>query len=298
MSPAYQTPAALERAIVDRLARRFPKDQIPLRRNEVAYRRLVARMFTVEPDRWVLKGGFALILRLDPSRTSNDIDVTYVADTGEHALAVEALQRAAAHDLGDFFSFEIVNVGAETDDRARRVSLLCRLGAREFTRFRVDLAVPRPDVPSEEIEAPPLSGIDGVDAVPLLRALAWSQQIAEKVCAALERHGDNFSSRARDLADLGMIATQVDDLDGTELIDALRGEEQRRRETTLPDGLPERLALSEDQYDAWRSTFSNATRGAPITLDDALELATALVNPILDGSAAGRRWMRNHRVYR
>ena len=98
-----------------------------------------------EPDRWVLKGGYGLILRLDPNRTSNDIDASYVAGAGEHALALEALAQAAAHDLGDFFAFEIMRVGAETEDRARRVSVLCRLGAREFTRFRVDIAVPRPD---------------------------------------------------------------------------------------------------------------------------------------------------------
>jgi hypothetical protein len=120
----YKTPAALESALSERIAARYPKDEFQFRRNEVAYRRLVARMFTADPDKWVLKGGFAMILRLDPNRTSNDVDVTYIAQAGEHALALKALERAVATDLDDFFSFEIAGVGDETEDLARRVAIV------------------------------------------------------------------------------------------------------------------------------------------------------------------------------
>jgi hypothetical protein len=238
-----------------------------------------------------------MILRLDPNRTSNDIDVAYVAQAGEHALAVDALERAAAHDLDDFFSFEIVRVGEEVEDRARRVSVLCRLGAREFARFRVDLALPRPDIPAETIEAPPLCGVDQIDVVPPLRALAWPQQIADKVCAIFEQHRGGYSSRARDLADVGMIAQQVDDLDGTRLIDALRIEEARRRPTTLPDGLPGTFALAEQHEREWRASFAKASRGAPISFDEAMTMASRLVAPLLDGSAAGLVWRTALRTY-
>jgi hypothetical protein len=286
----YETPAALERAVNDRIARRYPREEFQLRRNEIAYRRLVARMFTLEPDRWVLKGGFLMILRLDPSRTSNDVDVTYVADAGEHAVAVQALRRALAHDLGDFFAFEIVRLGEETEDRARRVTVLCRLGVREFTRFRVDLAHAQPDLSVETIEAPPLSGLDEIDAVPPLQVLAWPQQIADKICAIFERHPSGSSSRSRDLADLGMIAQQVDALDGSALIEALRAEELRRKPTSLIGGLPRSFVLDETQEREWRAGFEKASRGAPIIFDDAYAVAKALVDPLLDGSAADRRW--------
>jgi hypothetical protein len=297
MERRYKTPAALEQAVNERIAGRYPKEEFQFRRNEIAYRRLVARMFTLEPDRWVLKGGFAMILRLDPNRTSNDIDVTYVADAGEHALALKALERAVAHDLDDFFAFEIARVGEETEDRARRVTVLCRLGVREFIRFRVDLAL-QPDVPAETIEAPPLSGVEEIDSVPPLRALAWPQQIAEKVCATFEQHRHGFSSRARDLADLGMIAQQVDELEGSALIEALRAEELRRKPTTLADGLPRAFVLDDAQEREWHANFAKASRGAPISFDDALALATALVNPLLDGSAVGRNWSPPNRAYR
>lgn len=293
----YRSPAALEQAVKDLLARRFPAEEFHSRRSEIAYRRLVARLYETQPDRWVLKGGFALILRLDPSRTSNDIDVTYVAEVGEHALALEALEEAVDRDLDDFFTFEIVRVGEETEDRARPVTVLSRLGVQEFTRFRVDLSVPQPDVPAERIEAPPLSGVEEIDGLPPVLVLAWPQQIAEKACAIFEQHGDDASSRVRDLADIGMVARQVDGLSADDLIDALRGEEARRRERSLPEGLPPTFALREDHALAWRRNFAKGSRNAPISFDEALELAAAFLDPILDGSASGQTWSAAKTAY-
>lgn len=293
----YRSPAALEQAVKDLLARRYPSEEFQSRRSEIAYRRLVARMYETQPDRWILKGGFALILRLDPSRTSNDIDVTYVAEAGEHALALEALDEAVDCDLDDFFSFEIVRVGEETQDRARPVTVLSRLGVREFTRFRVDLSVPQPDVPAERVEAPPLSGVEEIDGLPSVLVLAWPQQLADKICAIFEQHGDDPSSRVRDLADLGMVARQIDGLKGDELIAALRAEETRRRDRSLPEGLPPTFSLPETQALAWRRNFAKASRNAPISFDEALELAVAFLDPILDGSASGRTWSNAKTAY-
>jgi hypothetical protein len=195
-------------------------------------------------------------------------------------------------DVEGRLSFEIIRFGEETEDRARRVNVLCRLGVREFARFRVDLASPQPDVPAETIEAPPLSGVEEIDAMP-----AWPQQIAEKVCAIFEQHRDGFSSRARDLADLGMIAQQVDGLEGSALIEALRAEEERRTPVSMPDGLPPALVLAEAQEREWRASFVKASRGAPISFDEALALASSLVNPLLDGSALGHKWSSPDREY-
>lgn len=285
----YRSPAALERAVLDRLAQRYPAEERGFRRQEVAFRRLIARMYETDPDRWVLKGGFGLLLRLDPNRTSNDIDVTYVDAAGEHAVALQALERAVEAELDDFFSYAILRVGEETEDRALRVTVLCRLGAREFARFRVDLSIPAL-VPAERVEAPPLSGVREVDSMPAVLVLAWPAQIAEKTCAIFEQHGDIASSRVRDLADLGMVARQVDGLSGSDLIGSLRAEEDRRRGRSLPDGLPRAFALPEPQQESWRRNFPKASRNAPISFDEALELAESLVNPLLDGSASNKTW--------
>ena len=123
--------------------------------------------------------------------------------------------------------------------------------------------------------------------MPPLRTLAWPQQIAEKICEVFEQHGGAHSSRARDLADLGMIAKQVDGLDGTALIDALKPEAARRAPTSMPDGLPAAFALGHSQETEWRANFKKASRSAPIDFDEALANAGALVGPLLDGSATG-----------
>lgn len=287
----YTTPAALDRAVAERVRQRYPPGEVAARRNEVAYRRLVARLFALSPDGWVLRGGYAMILRLDPNRTSNDIDVAYVHAAGEHAVALRELERAMQLDLVDFFAFEVVRVGEATPERARRITVRCRLGAREFATFRVDLAAPEADVPTERlVELPPLVGVDQVDETPPVLVIAWAQQIAEKTCAMFESHEGAHSSRARDLADISLIAQQIDEVDGDTLIDAVRSEEERRRTRSLPAGLPARLMLTPEQEDEWRSIFPNATRNAPIQFDQALEGAQRFLDPVLDGSAAGMVW--------
>lgn len=58
-------------------------------------------MRTVAPEGWLLKGGFALELRLgDMARTTKDIDVDWAIAEGE---SLDFLRRAAACDIGDFF---------------------------------------------------------------------------------------------------------------------------------------------------------------------------------------------------
>jgi nucleotidyltransferase AbiEii toxin of type IV toxin-antitoxin system len=117
--------------------------------------------------------------------------------------------------------------------------------------------------------------------------------MADKVCALYERHGTGqktFSSRARDLADLAMIAQQKG-ADGTELIEQVRREEKRRLDAgTLIEPLPTTLRLAGEQIADWAPRWTKATRGAPIALDEAQAVAAALLDPVLEGSATGRHW--------
>ncbi len=109
MSWPWRSPEATRRALSDRVAARYEPEQRQRRLREVAYRRLLFRLFRAQPERWVVKGGAALLLRLDPNRTSNDIDLVYVQEAGEHAVALRALCEAASYDAGDFFAFEVAS---------------------------------------------------------------------------------------------------------------------------------------------------------------------------------------------
>jgi hypothetical protein len=255
-------------------------------------------LFETQPEQWVVKGGVALLLRLDPNRTSNDIDLAYVAEAGEHAVALKALADAVAYDAGDFFEFEIARGRAvEVDpdhplERAVSVPVVARVGETVFAEFSVDLGLTRDDVLDVEWVEPEatLTGEEAVDGIPRVALLALPAQLADKVCALFERHGGHVSSRARDLADIAMIATQKD-IDGTEFVNQLRREERRRLQAgTLVEPLPVTLRLADEQIADWQPRWHKATRGAPIEFDGAQTVAATFMDPVLQGLVEGRRW--------
>ncbi len=73
----YETPQALRRALEDRLlaqARREGGDIQRLRR-QTAFDRLLCRLFHEANPPWLLKGGYAMELRIRAARTTRDIDL-------------------------------------------------------------------------------------------------------------------------------------------------------------------------------------------------------------------------------
>jgi hypothetical protein len=122
--------------------------------------------------------------------------------------------------------------------------------------------------------------------------LALPAQVADKVCALFERHGADRkpSSRARDLADVAMIALQKD-VDGTVLGHHLKREEARRLQAgTLLEPLPRHLLLDAEQIADWGPRWRKATRGAPIEFVDAQKIAAGFIDPVLNGAADGKVW--------
>lgn len=70
----------------------------------LAYERLLVRLFGLVGETWILKGGYALKLRLGgKARATQDLD--FHAPTGVDLLDV--LQEAAEQELGDFFRFVV-----------------------------------------------------------------------------------------------------------------------------------------------------------------------------------------------
>lgn len=258
-------------------------------RRELAYRRLLARLAEAQPGGWFLKGGLALQFRLDPSRSTLDIDIGLLGGL-ETAEAEAALRQAVALDLGDRFAFEVGQPRQSSDDHALTVPITAYIGAQRFEQFRVDLAPPRGDTPTESADFTFVHlGIPELDEHPPIPVIALSQQIAEKVCAIFERRGDMHSSRARDLADIASIALQVNGIDGTAVVEALRREAVRRAET-LSDGLPTTFGLEAAQAEEWRRRWSSLIRQPPISFDQALLTSERFLAPVLDGRAQGKRW--------
>ena len=294
MTWPWRTPDGTRRGISDRLAR-HPAAERRMRLQEVAFRRLLVRLEISDPKQWVVKGGVALLLRLDPNRTSDDIDLVYMSESGEYAVAIAALDRAFAVDAGDFISFRFVT-RPSIPDRAPdtiELSVEALLGERPWVRFDIDLGEPAASLPVDPIRNPrPLTVLADVDYLPELRALALPQQMAQKTCAMFERHGaaGRPPTRPRDLADIAMVAMQISGIRRDELVTALRAEEERRIERKqLVAPLPTALALVDAQERDWRARWGAATRHVALSFDEALDTARRFLDPVLDGSA-GAEW--------
>ena len=67
----YASPQAFRQALEERLRRDYPHHRIPRLRKMIAFERFVARL----NEDWVLKGGYALQLRTEQARTTQDIDL-------------------------------------------------------------------------------------------------------------------------------------------------------------------------------------------------------------------------------
>ena len=119
MGHEYRTARAFRTALEDRINRQAREQHVDHRRlrNQVAFDRLLARLFQERPVQppWVLKGGYAFELRLGgKARATLDLDLSIPApariappDEQQVAEIVEALQRAADRDLGDWFVFRL-----------------------------------------------------------------------------------------------------------------------------------------------------------------------------------------------
>jgi hypothetical protein len=106
--------------------------------------RFLARVFSSPTSPWVLKGGNAVLVRVQDARSTTDIDLFHQLDDLDVAIA--AVRRAADLDLGDHFRFVITRVDTEVGGTAQpnvagaQLHLDTYIGTRKINGFHVDLA--------------------------------------------------------------------------------------------------------------------------------------------------------------
>jgi hypothetical protein len=181
----YPTAAAFRRALEDRLKSLAGNDPARLARyrKRVVFDRLLARLVTAAPTAWVLKGGFALDLRLaDRARTTKDVDLAWRAE--EHDL-LDALLDAAGRDLDDYFVFSLKRADAAPDllGGAHRFRVTASLAGRPFEAFVLDVGTHEGPFADEDLlTTPDLLGFAGIPRV-TVPTLPLATQVAEKVHA-------------------------------------------------------------------------------------------------------------------
>ena len=243
----YSTAEAFRRALEERLKRASLTDQIDVNdlRRQVAFDRLLARLFRVESAPWALKGGYAMELRLKASRSTVDIDLTLqrvptgTAESSDtNRLVREMLQGSATDPLGDWFEYTIglpiMDLTAAPYGGAR-YPVEARMDARIFARFHLDVGIG--DVvmrPLETVTCEDWLGFAGIPG-PQVRMIPREQQFAEKIHAyTLPRNTAN--SRVKDLVDLALLIGSSA-LDRQRILDALRLTFEKRGTHDLPLGL-------------------------------------------------------------
>ena len=210
---AYSTAGAFRRAREDRLKRIAHEEGVDVNRlrRQVAFDRLLARLFQPAQAPWVLKGGYALELLFDTARATIDIDLTLpdLDMTGGQSSDVirEMLQQAAGTSVDDWFEFTVAAPIMDLDAApygGARFPVEAKMDARIFARFHLDIGVG--DVvlqPVDLVECRDWLAFAGI-ARPSVRIIPREQQFAEKLHAyTLPRSTPN--SRVKDLVDLALL---------------------------------------------------------------------------------------------
>ena len=264
-SKRYATAAAFRRALENKLQNIAGKESVDLQRlrRQVAFDRLLARLFQVgEPLAlpWVLKGGYAMELRIKSARTTKDIDLTMRSsfkpgerkDDKKNLALLEKLQEAAAFSSDDFFVYTIGEPTADLEAApygGGRFPVEARIDGRVFVGFHLDVGI-GDDVmePLEVIEGRDWLGFAGI-ASPSLHMIPREQQFAEKLHAYTLRRKGAVNTRVRDLVDM-VLLIQSGTLDRNIVSEAVRITFERRRTHPLPKALPPPPAEWQKPYGA------------------------------------------------
>jgi len=243
----YATATAFRRALETRLLDNSRSSGLPLARlrRMVVFERLLARLLTAAPSRWILKGGLALEYRLGSrARTTKDMDLGRYDD--EVATTAD-LRTAQTLDLEDFFVFRIERTGqldAALGGAAVRYRVSAELAGRPFETVTLDAGFGPPGRSAPEtINTSDLLLFAGIEPL-VVPVLPLAEHVAEKVHAYTRSYGVEgmASTRVKDLVDLVLICTGESPEAGT-LRRALRETFAARTTHPLPTVLPPPPAL-------------------------------------------------------
>lgn len=254
-------------------------------RKRIVFERLLARLVAQAPSEWVLKGGFALELRLgNAARTTKDADFDWRLDEED---AVEMLLDAAALDLGDRFTFALERADETTDlpGGGQRWRVAATLAGRIFDRAVIDVAFAAAPIHApEQVATSSMLEFAGVSGV-RVPTLGIEQHLAEKLHAFTREYaGGRRSTRVKDLVDVVVIAN-TSAIDATKLFEAIAVIFERRAEHAVPTSLPE-------SPEEWATPWRRLVRDVPAT-DDIAEghgIAVALFGPVLGRTVATGAW--------
>lgn len=208
----YKTARDFRRALTDRLREQAQvgEDLARLQRR-LAYERFLARLFGLVGDAWVLKGGYALELRLGGrARATQDLD--FHAPGSSDLL--DTLQEAAEQDLRDHFRFVVrppergpLGGPPEGGQRFRVQAFLD--GPHPFTTFVIDVG--QGDLIWSTLDTLPARvDLSFADLLPeVFPTYPLPEHFAEKLHAYTRPRPEGGRTRVKDLLDLSLIVSDL-----------------------------------------------------------------------------------------
>ena len=274
----YTTSAAFRQALEERLRQREQQTGEPLvrLRKRVVFERCMARLQKEKNSPWVLKGGFALELRLgERARVTKDLDLgvdlgyfnsTEVSSAGVARKLREDLSAAAM----DHFAFVVPESGEEELGipglKSYRYAVEARLDGRRFEAIRVDVGLGDPLIsPFDELTGSDLLSYAGISPA-TIRTTSRAQHFSEKVHALTRPFEDRINTRVKDLADI-MLLMKLGLPDESTVTSAVR-EIFKSRGT---HGIPNRIEIPPV---AWVATYSAVATNLNLqeaTIESAIE---------------------------
>ena len=244
----YASAATFRVALEDRLKRLAQEESLDLQRvrRQASFDRLLCRLFAKPESPWLLKGGYAMELRLKTARTTRDVDLALkqlpmpTRDWDANASTVlEALREVGLLDLGDFFTFVFGDAVQDLDAApygGARFPVDTRLAGRSFVKFHLDVSTG--DVLREPYES--LSGRDWLGFAGIastgFRAVSPEEQFAEKLHAYTLPRVGRENTRVKDLVDLVLLIERTT-MNAARLPKAIRETFQRRKTHEIPPAL-------------------------------------------------------------
>lgn len=296
----YSTPPAMRAALNERAkqaARDDPTYNVSQRIRQHCYVQFLDRLFDHEPDRWMVKGGGALLARLPGARHTRDIDLWSEGDTVEDGIQAihETLDAANAEGRPDHLTYEVGewHRGERHGRPTARTKITARIGSVKVTEFGIDMVAGDPgDHPAEVVHAPVPVPLPGIHRHPW-RVYPAVAHTADKVAACFEDYNGQPSSRYRDLSDLAHLSWE-ETFDADQLRTALHREFARRGIKN-----PARFVVPDEARwrQGWQSPKNRARPLTGVPFDQAVDRVSSFLDPVLDGTARGR-WDPDAGVWR
>lgn len=274
----YADAIAFRQALADRLRRQYPEQDVGRLQKRAVMERFLARVVVALPECARLKGGYALELRLDRARATQDIDLALREVSRDEVL--ETLRDAAGLDLDDYLSFRVETTTRGVPQAAPyggdRLTVVPELGGQRFMPFPIDVGVGDADhAPADVLRGGVDLAFAGL-AILEVPAVSVPVHVAEKLHAlSFPRSEGRENSRVKDLVDVILLREPA-----FADVDAVRTAVEATFDRRATHAFPERILVPER---SWAAEYRKLARDVGLEPDIAtVDLAGALLNRLVE----------------